>query len=85
MRTEPIRLLASRQEAAEAFGVSVRMIDVLAEQGELRPVWIGARKLFSWADLRRLAEGSVPQLPGVVAGPARTGARQGHAVAAAGE
>ena len=75
MQTEPIRLLASRQEAAEALGVSMRMIDVLAEEGALRPVWIGARKLFSWADLRRLAEGSVPQLPVVVTGPVRTDAR----------
>jgi excisionase family DNA binding protein len=55
MQSHPIRLLASRQEAAEALGVSVRTIDALAERGELRAISIGARKLFAWAELRRIA------------------------------
>ena len=49
------RLLASRQESAEALGVSVRTIDALVERGELRAVRIGSRKLFSWVELRRMA------------------------------
>lgn len=55
MQTEPIRLLASRQEAAKALAVSVRTIDALGEQGELEPVWIGSRKLFRWSQLQSLA------------------------------
>ncbi len=55
MQTASIRLLASRQEAAEALNVSIRTVDVLAEKGELRAVWIGTRKLFPWSELRRLA------------------------------
>jgi excisionase family DNA binding protein len=54
----PVRLLASRLEAAEALGVSVRTVDVLAERGELRAVWIGSRKLFPWVELQRIAGGS---------------------------
>lgn len=55
MQTASIRLLASRQEAAEALNVSIRTVDVLAEKGKLRAVWIGTRKLFPWSELRRLA------------------------------
>ena len=55
MQIQAVRLLASRQEAAEALAVSVRTIDALAERGELRAVWIGARKLFPWSELRKLA------------------------------
>jgi excisionase family DNA binding protein len=51
----PIKLLASRVEAAEALGVSVRTVDVLAERGELRAVRIGSRKLFPWSELTRIA------------------------------
>jgi hypothetical protein len=51
----PIRLLASRREAAVALAVSVRTIDALAEKGDLRPIWIGSRKLFAWSELKRLA------------------------------
>jgi hypothetical protein len=55
MQIEPIRLLVSRQEAAEALAVSVRTIDALGERGELEPVWIGSRKLFRWSQLQSLA------------------------------
>jgi excisionase family DNA binding protein len=58
MQTQAIKLLASRQEAAEALGVSVRTIDALAERGDLRAVWIGARKLFPWAEIQRIAGSS---------------------------
>ena len=51
----PIRLLASRQEAAEVLGISVRTIDLLAERGELHAIRLGTRKLFAWEELRRVA------------------------------
>jgi excisionase family DNA binding protein len=55
MPTQTIKLLASRQEAAEALGVSVRTIDTLAERGDLRAIWIGTRKLFPWTEIQRIA------------------------------
>lgn len=54
MRSRPIKLLASRREAAVVLRVGVRTVDALAEQGRLRPIFIGSRKLFLWADIRKL-------------------------------
>jgi hypothetical protein len=61
MQIEPIRLLASCQEAAKALAVSVRTIDALGEQGELEPVWIGSRKLFRWSQIQSLAGVAIQQ------------------------
>jgi len=72
MQTASIRLLASRQEAAEALNVSIRTVDVLADKGELRPVRIGARKLFPWSEVRRLAGDSTDR------GAAPTGPDESH-------
>jgi excisionase family DNA binding protein len=55
MQTQTIKLLASRQEAAEALGVSVRTIDALAKRGDLRAIRIRARKLFPWTEIQRIA------------------------------
>ena len=52
-----VKLLASRHEAAQALGVSVRTIDALAQRGDLRAVWIGTRTLFPWSELRQFVEG----------------------------
>lgn len=53
-KTETPRLLLSRDEAAKALNVSVRMLDTLTEPaGTLKPVRIGRRVLFSPAELQR--------------------------------
>ncbi len=53
-KTETPRLLLSRDEAAEALNVSVRLLDTLtAPQGPLKPVRVGSRVLFSPAELQR--------------------------------
>ena len=53
-KSETPRLLLSRDEAAKALNVSVRMLDLLTEPaGALKPVRIGRRVLFSPAELQR--------------------------------
>ena len=53
-KTEAPRLLLSRDEAAKALNVSVRMLDTLTEpDGTLKPVRIGRRVLFSPGELQR--------------------------------
>lgn len=53
-KTETPRLLLSRDEAAKALNVSVRMLDTLTEPtGALKPVRIGRRVLFSPGELQR--------------------------------
>jgi excisionase family DNA binding protein len=68
MQTQGIKLLASRQEAAEALGVSVRTIDALAERGDLRAIRIGARKLFPWTEIRRIAGSTESKFQQAVSG-----------------
>ena len=43
--------LITRDEAAKALRISVRGIDRLRRQGELIGMLIGARRLFSWAEI----------------------------------
>ncbi len=53
-KMETPRLLLSRDEAAKALNVSVRLLDTLTEPaGTLKPVRIGRRVLFSPAELQR--------------------------------
>lgn len=53
-KAETPRLLLSRDEAAKALNVSVRMLDTLTKPaGTLKPVRIGRRVLFSPAELQR--------------------------------
>lgn len=46
------RLLVSRLEAAEMLSVSVKTLDRLAEEGEIRRVNIGSRVYYSPEELR---------------------------------
>ncbi len=53
-KTETLKLLLSRADAAAALGVSERMLDTLtAPHGPLKPVRAGRRVLFAPAVLQR--------------------------------
>ncbi|TXT35296.1 MAG: hypothetical protein FD138_1413 [Planctomycetota bacterium] len=53
-KAETPKLLLDRREAAEALGISERMLDMLTEpHGPLKPVRFGRRVLFSPAVLQR--------------------------------
>ncbi len=52
-RTET--LLVGKRESASVLGVSVRTIDYLIEQGELKARRIGRRVLLHYEDLRQFA------------------------------
>ncbi len=63
-KTETPRLLLSRDEAASALGVSVRMLDLLTEPaGTLKPIRIGRRVLFSPAELQRWIDAETKAIP----------------------
>lgn len=49
------RLLYSRREAAELLGVSTVTLWKLVRRGELRPMHIGDRPMFSRFELERFA------------------------------
>ena len=53
-KRETPKLLLDRREAAEALGISQRMLDTLTDpHGPLKPVRVGRRVLFSPAVLQR--------------------------------
>lgn len=53
-KSEAVKLLLSRADAAAALGVSERFLDTLtAPHGPLKPVRVGRRVLFSPATLQR--------------------------------
>ena len=53
-KRETPKLLLDRREAAEALGISMRLLDTLTDpQGPLKPVRIGRRVLFSPGELQR--------------------------------
>ncbi len=63
-KRETPRLLLSRDEAAKALNVSVRMLDSLTEPaGPLKPVRIGRRVLFSPAELQRWIDAETKARP----------------------
>lgn len=63
-KSETLRLLLSRDEAAKALNVSVRMLDTLTEPaGALKPVRIGRRVLFSPAELQRWIDSETKATP----------------------
>jgi len=47
--------LLGRAQAAQALGISVRMLDSLVEIGQLKPVRLGRRVLFRPAVIERFA------------------------------
>jgi excisionase family DNA binding protein len=49
------KLLYSRREAAAALGVCLPTLDSIVRRGELKPRKVGARILFTPAELQRFA------------------------------
>lgn len=50
--TEPIEIY-SRQQVAQMFGISLRMVDKLRAKGELTPTRIGRRTVYRCSVLER--------------------------------
>ena len=60
-KRETPKLLLDRREAAEALGISQRMLDTLTDpHGPLKPVRVGRRVLFSPAVLQRWIDSETP-------------------------
>ena len=54
LANQPERLAYSRESAAEALDCSLRSVDKLIEQGELKAQKVGRRILIPYAELERL-------------------------------
>ncbi len=54
MNNETVRITVTRKEAAKFLSLSVRFVDQLASNGQLKRIKIGSKTLFRVSDLHQL-------------------------------